>query len=324
MTSPVDGSYLNDQAYALCQTAIEHAIPWKIKSHTDANGTLIIDFGVHTSGGLQAGLTLAQICMAGASRVSLEPADDRLFPAPRLQVYTDQPIDACMASQYAGWPISGEDFFAMGSGPMRAKRGREHVLQTLAIQDPSLHAVGVLECDRLPSLGVCAQIANEAGIAPDKLVLCIAPTRSLAGTIQVVARSIETSMHKLFELGFDLRSIVCAHGVAPIPPIAIDFAKGIGRTNDAILYGGHVTLWVESEDSLIETLGPQIPSNSSKDFGQPFATIFKRYNYDFYQVDPGLFSPAIVSLINLKSGNSWRFGEFRPDVLEASFAERSA
>ena len=137
----------------------------------------------------------------------------------------------------------------------------------------------------------------------------------------MVARSVETSMHKLFELGFDLNSIVSGYGTAPLPPPALDFVQGIGRTNDAILYGGHVTLWVNAEDDRIREIGPKVPSIASCDYGIPFAQTFKKYDYDFYKVDPGLFSPAMITIINLKSGRSFRYGSLRPEILSQSFGE---
>jgi methenyltetrahydromethanopterin cyclohydrolase len=230
-------------------------------------------------------------------------------------------VHACMASQYAGWPVKHGKFFAMGSGPMRAKRGKEHVLEHLGIVDASSHAVGVLECDTLPDEAVLAMVAEECGVEPKNTVLCVAPTRSIAGTLQVVARSIETSMHKLFELGFDLKSVVSGYGSAPLPPPAIEFVQGIGRTNDSILYGSHVTLWVHANDDAIQSIGPNVPSAASRDYGIPFAETFKKYEYDFYKVDPGLFSPAMITLVNLKSGKSFRYGKLRPDLLAKSFGE---
>jgi len=283
----------------------------------------LIDFGCNTHGGIQAGLLLAKICMAGRGEVDMVPADRSLWPGPRIQVTTDAPCEACMGAQYAGWKVSVGDFFAMGSGPMRAKRGREEVLEKLHLVDPSPQAIGVLECEPLPGPEVFAAIASECGLRQEQVTLCVAPTRSLAGVIQVVARSIETAMHKLFELGFDLNAIISGHGVAPMPPIAKDFAKGIGRTNDAILYGGHVTLWIDSDDAVLQAIGPKLPSRASRDYGKPFAQTFKEYGYDFYRVDPGLFAPAVVTLINLRTGNSFRFGEIDAAILRSSFGEAS-
>jgi methenyltetrahydromethanopterin cyclohydrolase len=121
------------------------------------------------------------------------------------------------------------------------------------------------------------------------------------------------------ELGFDLSRIVSGFGVAPLPPVSADDLTGIGRTNDAVLYGGEVTLWVRGDDASLAELGPRIPSCSSSDHGQPFGEIFRRYDRDFYRIDPLLFSPAVVQLINLDTGRSYRFGHVLPDVLRRSF-----
>jgi methenyltetrahydromethanopterin cyclohydrolase len=312
---------LNEQAYGLCKSALGHANAWRIGVHHRPNGATILDFGVETLGGILAGQNLARICMSDRAKITLHPSVPSLGPWPQVQVTTDDPVHACMASQYAGWPVKKDKFFAMGSGPMRAKRGKEHVLEQLSISDSSPHAIGVLECDVLPEDSICELVASECGVDVGNVILCVAPTRSIAGTIQVVARSVETSMHKLFELGFDLQSVVSGFGSAPLPPPAVDFVQGIGRTNDAILYGGHVMLWVRADDSQIKDLGAKIPSLASRDYGIPFAKTFKRYEYDFYKVDPGLFSPAMISIINLKTGNSFRYGALRPDILAQSFGE---
>ena len=51
------------------------------------------------------------------------PARSAAGRAPLVQVVTDHPVRACLASQYAGWAIKEGKYFAMGSGPMRAAAG---------------------------------------------------------------------------------------------------------------------------------------------------------------------------------------------------------
>ena len=320
-SQPDTPQLLNESAFQLCQTTSSNASAWRVESHRLDNGATVLDFGVNANGGVNAGLMLAGICMSGRAQISINPSNHLLGPWGIIQVVTDDPVHACMASQYAGWPVKKDKFFAMGSGPMRVKRGKEHVLQTLGVTDTGATTVGVLECDSIPDSTIAEMIATECGVEAKNTVICVAPTRSIAGTIQVVARSVETSMHKLFELGFDLKSVVSGTGTAPLPPPALDFVQGIGRTNDAILYGGHVTLWVNATDDEIQAIGPKVPSLGSCDYGVPFAKTFKKYEYDFYKVDPGLFSPAMITIVNLKSGRSFRFGALRPDILEQSFGE---
>ncbi|TWT98458.1 methenyltetrahydromethanopterin cyclohydrolase [Stieleria varia] len=290
-------------------------------------GATLLDAGINRPGSLAAGLLLAKICMGGEADVSITPCDPGTFAVENgVFVHTDNPLISCLGCQYAGWPIQTDDFFAMGSGPMRLLRGKEPVLTELGLTEPSEHAVGVLESDKYPSASAIALIAKDCGVSPDKISLAIAPSTSIAGSVQVVARSIETAMHKLHELEFDVTSIISATGFAPLPPPAKpgDMVAGIGRTNDAMLYGARVTLWVECDDEEVAELIAEVPSCSSSDYGRPFAQIFKDYEYDFYKVDPLLFSPAMVTIHNLCSGRTFSAGKLDVDVLRTSFGLRAS
>jgi methenyltetrahydromethanopterin cyclohydrolase len=203
---------------------------------------------------------------------------------------------------------------------MRAVARREPLFDQLGYKEVSDRIVGVLETSKLPTPEVCRKIAEQCQVTPDHVILLAARTASIAGTVQVVARSVETALHKLHELGYDLKNVASGFGSAPLPPVAADDLAGIGRTNDAILYGGQVTLWVRDADARLAEIGPRVPSNASRDFGEPFGTVFERSGRDFYKIDPLLFSPAVVTLVNLTSGRAHRFGQLRPDVLSKSFS----
>lgn len=312
---------LNESALQLFQDSVDAAETLSCRIGS-VGGARLIDAGVETRGSLAAGLMLARLCLADAADVQLGPADfETLASNNAVFVRTDQPLRACLGSQYAGWPVQTDDFFAMGSGPMRLARGREEMLTELGLQESPEQVVGVLESDTLPSESAIALIAEQCGVAADKLAIAIAPTSSIAGSLQVVARSVETCMHKLHELDFDVRSVVSATGNAPLPPPAKpgEMIEGIGRTNDAMLYGATVTLWVDCEDDAIEAVAAKVPSSSSPDYGQPFAKIFAKYEYDFYRVDPLLFSPAVVTIHNLRSGRTWNHGRIDSKILQESF-----
>lgn len=311
---------LNLRAARRCDLLADDATAYRIAVMCQEGGARIIDCGVYAAGGIEAGLALAEICLADLGRVHLVSGGSDTWPGPAITVRTDQPTAACMASQYAGWQVAGDKFFAMGSGPMRAARGREEIFQEIGCVEQADRVVGVLETGKIPSAAICDHLASESGVEADKLTLLVAPTRSLAGAIQVVARSVETALHKLHTLGFDLRRVVSGFGQAPLPPMAADDLTAIGRTNDAVLYGGQVTLWVRGDDESLERLGPSVPSASSRDYGRPFGEVFAGYDHDFYRVDPLLFSPAVVTFVNLDSGRSFRFGETNADVLQQSFA----
>jgi methenyltetrahydromethanopterin cyclohydrolase len=311
---------LNERAWDIADDLATRAVELRVAVTVLENGTRIIDCGAKSQGSLEAGVLLAEACLAGLGRVSIASARTELWPGPSVSIATDQPLAACMAAQYAGWQITSEKYFAMGSGPMRAAGSREPLFDEIGLREKPDRVVGVLETRKLPPAAVCDRLAADCGVAPNQLTLLIAATASIAGTIQIVARSVETALHKMHEIGFDLNQIVSGFGTAPLPPVAADDLAGIGRTNDAILYGGEVTLWLTGDDAQIAQLGPKIPSSSSGDYGEPFAAIFERYNRDFYKIDPLLFSPASVTLINLTSGRMQRFGETNAAVLRQAFA----
>jgi methenyltetrahydromethanopterin cyclohydrolase len=315
---------LNERAQRLSDHLAATAAALRITVQTTSQGARILDCGVNVVGGVQAGLALARVCLAGQAEVSLVPGEVSGVACPLVQVLTDQPVLACMAAQYAGWQIAVGKFFAMGSGPMRAAYGKEELFNDLPGREQAPVAVGVLEARKLPDDAVIEYLCNALQVPAAKLTLLVAPAASMAGNLQVVARSVETALHKLHELKFDLSQVVSGFGSAPLPPVARDELHAIGRTNDAILYGGRVVLWVQAEDDQLAELGPKVPSSASHDHGATFATTFKRYGYDFYKIDPMLFSPAQVVFCNLKSGRSHVFGRVEPDVLRHSFLEENS
>jgi methenyltetrahydromethanopterin cyclohydrolase len=135
----------------------------------------------------------------------------------------------------------------------------------------------------------------------------------------VVARVLEVAMHKAHALHFPLENIIDGSGSAPICPPHPKFVKAMGRTNDAILFAGQVHLFVKGSDEDAEKLANALPSSTSKDYGKPFAEIFKQYDYDFFKVDAMLFSPASVIVTAVESGKSFRAGKLDNALLDQSF-----
>ena len=315
---PGGSANLNRGAAQLFDRVVADADRLRAAVHS-IGGATVVDLGIDVVGGLEAGRRLAEICLAGLGEVTLAQAGTADASRVSVVVQTDRPVEACLFAQYAGRKISVGKYFAMGSGPMRAASAEEAIFTHLGYRETSDVVVGVLETRKLPTVEVIQEISARCGVAPSGVRLCVAPTASLAGTAQVVARSIETALHKLHEVGFDVARVVSAFGSAPLPPVGKDDMAAIGRTNDAILYGGDVTLWVRGDDASLEAVGPQVPSNSSTDYGRPFAEIFAHYGHDFYKIDPRLFSPAVVTLVNLDTGRSFRYGETNADVLRRSF-----
>jgi methenyltetrahydromethanopterin cyclohydrolase len=121
-----------------------------------------------------------------------------------------------------------------------------------------------------------------------------------------------------------LHHVVDGTGAAPLPPPAADFLTAMGRTNDAILFGGRVQLFVDCDDAQAERLAVNLPSSGSKDYGKPFARVFKDAGNDFYRIDPHLFAPAVVAVTALKSGRTFHAGAVDEKLLDASFGGADA
>ncbi|WP_428029296.1 methenyltetrahydromethanopterin cyclohydrolase [Ancylobacter sp.] len=283
-------------------------------------GARIVDAGIAARGGLEAGRRIAEICLGGLGTVSLNTSGRFVRWGTMVTVTTADPVIACLGSQYAGWSLAEGDFFALGSGPARALWGKEALFEELGYRDSAHNACLVLEVDRMPPDVLVARIAEECGIAPEKLTLILTPTSSLAGTVQIVARVLEVALHKTHALHFPLDRVVDGIGSSPLPPPAPDFVAAMGRTNDATLYGGDVQLFVTGPESEARELAEGLPSSSSRDHGRTFAEIFTAYKGDFYAMDPMLFSPARVTVTALETGRSFTFGAFHDDILERSFA----
>jgi methenyltetrahydromethanopterin cyclohydrolase len=314
---------MNERAWTHADWCVERSVDLRLAVHTVANGARIIDAGVDVDGGFGAGRALAELCMGGLGRVEYATLTIDGESWPGVQVWTDHPSQACMASQYAGWMINPDGFFAMGSGPLRAQaRVERELFGKLGYVENASRGVLVLETRTLPGSDVAAWVADKARVSAPALTLAVAPTASIAGGIQIVARVLETGLHKMDTIGFDVTRVVSAMGTAPLAPPAKSDIRAIGRTNDCILYGGQARYTIRATDDELAQLADRLPACASPDYGTPFYDVFKRYDNDFYKIDPMLFSPAEVWLTSATSGRTFHGGGLNAAVLRASLFER--
>jgi methenyltetrahydromethanopterin cyclohydrolase len=284
------------------------------------NGTTVVDCGVCARGGIKAGLLFAETCLGGSGTCTVQPVSAGDLCVPGVMVYVDNPSVGCMGCQYAGWAVKAGKYFAMGSGPARIKFGAEELMQTLGYEDVGTCAVLALEAGKLPSVEAANYIAGRCGVSGEDLYLLVARTASVVGSLQIAARVVETGLHKLTELGFDVKRIISGSGTSPLAPVADGDLKAIGATNDCILYGGRVWYTVDCDDSEIEKILDRIPSNSSRDYGKPFFELFQECK-DFYAIDPMLFSPAEVFINNMHSGRLFHAGALNVALLNRTFGK---
>ena len=300
----------------LCNQADEYDV---IVGETKSGATLI-DAGIKAKGGFLAGKLITEICLGGygKARISHTRLDDLEFPS--ILIYTDNPAIATLGSQFAGWQIKVGDYSAIGSGPARALalKPRE-IYEKIGYRDETDVAVIVLETTKEPPETVITHICEQSRITPDNLSIILVPTTSIAGSIQVSGRIVETGVHKLMKLGLDPKVIMYAWGYAPIASIHPKFAQAMGRTNDAILYTGitHYVVQYDNDEKLKEIV-EKAPSLTSQSYGLPFYEIFKNAGYDFYKIDPNLFAPAVVMVNNAKTGSVFKAGQINVEVFKRS------
>lgn len=311
---------VNRRALKLVEKLCENADEYGVLIKETSVGATLIDAGIHAKGGFQAGKLITEICLGGYGKVEIYPAqfDDLILPS--VFVHTNHPAVSTLGSQFADWQIKQGDYTAIGSGPARAlARKNQELYEKIGYQDESDATVLVLEASAEPPEPVIEKVADDCGVQVNKLSLILVPTTSVAGSLQVSGRIVETGLHKLVKVGLDPKRVTNAFGSAPIAPVHPKFVVAMGRTNDAILYAGFAHYDVAGySDEKLRGFVEQAPSSASKSYGQPFQQTFKSVNYDFYKIDPNLFAPAAVSACNLDTGNVFRAGQVNIQVLRRS------
>jgi methenyltetrahydromethanopterin cyclohydrolase len=314
---------INAAAQPLVEALVRDAARLRLGVETHPAGCRIVDAGIQRPGGLEAGRRIAEICLGGLGDVRLMSTPHR-WPL-RVSVTASDPVLACLGSQYAGWSLAvGEGkgaFHALGSGPGRSLSVKEPLFEELGYRDAADATCLVLEVDKTPPDAVVEKVARDCGVEPGRLTLVLTPTRSLAGVVQIVARVLEVALHKVHTLGFPLAQVRDGSASAPVPPPAPDFLNAMGRTNDAIIFGGVVELFVDTEEDAAKDLAERLPSSACGDYGRPFAQVFKEVKYDFYKIDPNLFAPASAVVCNMRTGKVYRAGAVDDALLAASFGE---
>ena len=283
-------------------------------------GCKIVDAGIKTVGSIEAGLQISEICLGGLGKVNLIPSEKYKNSSYFLSVFASKPVLACLGSQYAGWSLSSQNFFSLGSGPVRSIAQKEEIFKELNYTDKGNKTSIILEVDQYPPAEIVKKISEDTKIKSNEITFILTPTTSIAGNIQVVARVLEVAIHKIHELKFPLEKIVHGIGHAPLPPLARNFVSGMGRTNDSIIYGGIVQLFMKGSDVELKKLAKDLPSQNSKDYGKPFEAIFEKYKRDFYKIDGLLFSPAQVIINSLESGKTYSYGKVNKKLIELSFS----
>lgn len=288
------------------------------------NGSTVIDAGVNVNGSIKAGELYTKVCLGGLADVGISiPGDlSEKFALPSVKVKTDYTAISTLCSQEAGWAVDVDDFFALGSGPARALALKPaETYEKIGYKDDANIAILTLEADKLPGADVTEAIADDCNVSTEDVYLLVAPTSSLVGSIQISGRVVENGTYKMLEvLNFDVNKIKHAAGIAPIAPIGPDRLKTMGKTNDAIIFGGRTYYYIESEEGDdIKSIAEKLPSSTSDVYGKPFSDVFKEADFDFYKIDRGMFAPAEVVINDFRTGEVFRTGCVDDKLLMKSF-----
>jgi methenyltetrahydromethanopterin cyclohydrolase len=315
---------VNLEAKKTVDQMIEKADMLNIAVSKLENGSTVIDCGVNVSGSFKAGELYTKVCLGGLAEVGISiPGDlSENFAIPSVKIKTNFPAISTLGAQKAGWSVSVGDFFALGSGPARALALKPaETYEEIGYKDDADVAILTLEADKLPGADVADSIASDCGVSPENVYLLVAPTSSLVGSIQIAGRVVENGTYKMLEfIKFDVTKVKHAAGIAPIAPVDPDGLKAMGKTNDAVLFGGRTYYYVESEEGDdIKSVAEKLPSSSSDGYGKPFYDVFKEAEFDFYKIDKGMFAPAEVVINDLRTGEMFRAGSVNVELLKKSF-----
>jgi methenyltetrahydromethanopterin cyclohydrolase len=238
-----------------------------------------------------------------------------------VEVYTAEPLLACLCSQIGGYPLSSGYFAAIGSGPGRAKAALDidHSFHYTDYRDTSDEVVFGIQANHFPDVTMAEQVASDCRVKSENVYFLAHKTSSIVASIQVSARILEQTINKMVKKDFDLNTLEYARGLCVVAPVDLDSEEAMGKINDCLLYGGQAEFWVKWDDRKIEEILPKLVTESSRDYGRLFKELFAEAGKDFYKMDLDIHSPASVQIVNMNSGNMFRAGRMRDDLIKKSF-----
>jgi len=310
---------INELAFKLVEKLLAKPEYYGITVEKLPSGGTVIDTGLEAPGGYEAGLMTTRVAMGGAGTATLGYADFGGLNLPTVVVSTDHPAVALFGAQLAGWRVKVEGYTADGSGPARALALKpKKVFAKIEYQDEADVAVLLLETERKPPDEAAVFVAESCGVDPGNVYLLLTSTTSMAGMVQISGRVVETGLFRLDVLGLDLKKVRYGVGYAPVMPVHVDWGKAMGRAEDALTYGGVTSYIVDEDDDTLKDLADKAPSSNCKDYGKTSYEIYKAVDFDFTQIDPALFAPAVVSLTSSQTGTTFTCGEINSDIIKSS------
>ena len=247
--------------------------------------------------------------MGGLGAISFAPLVLGGRWLPGLTVVTDHPALACLGSQYAGWRLDRDGYFAMASGPGRALIRAEELYDDLDVDERAEQAVLCLETRDAPPDELAAYVAERAGVGAGR------PDAPLRADREPGRRRPDRRAR-----GRD-RAAQAARARVRRPPrgerrsAAARCRRSAARTRRRS--GARTTPSSTAARSSSPWTRPTTSSEprAAAALRRPRATTAsrsarssRRADWDFYEIDPLLFSPAEVRLVSAASGRSFHAG----------------
>lgn len=317
---------VNKRAMEIVKTIIKEKDALNIGVYTLNNGSTVIDMGVNYTGGYQAAKHLVEITLGGLGYLQYSTFNLYGLELPQVEIYTDNPVTACLSCQLSGWPLpelKTDNIVPLISGPIRTIVKEDKFAKVFPYTDINDEVVVALQGGLIPDVKLTDYLASKSGVDPKNVYVLTAATGSLPGMVNVVARTLETSLWRLHALGFNPEKVISAWGRAPIPPIAKDEYTSMIRSNTFVYYGGTVGLTVDCDDKEITDILPKIvlSKETTKQYGIPFGKLLAEANGNIFEMRKFTHSVTKVNFYNIRSGNTFKYGEIDPVVMQDCLEE---
>ncbi|NMC79273.1 MAG: methenyltetrahydromethanopterin cyclohydrolase [Chloroflexi bacterium] len=291
--------------------------------HQLKNGAIVIDMGIEAPGGWMAGKLFVEATIGGLGHVDFGRFQLGQIDLPSIDVYIDHPATACLSSQFSSWPLPQSEvpgaIRPLGSGPARAIARIDFFSKLWDYQDNHHETVFAIQADALPDESLAEEVARECHLSPKNLYILAVKTGSIAGSIQVCSRTIETSIWCLHYRGFDLHKVICGSGTCPVvPPVADEF-KALVRVNAAVVYGGSVRYVVDATDEEVQAVIDRLPTSAAPRYGEPFVKFLEESGRDVFKTDVDINSVAHYEIMNYATGNVFSAGKIEEAYLNELF-----
>lgn len=283
-------------------------------------GATVIDTGVEVASGYLTGLKLIEIAMGGLGTATLTFMDYDGLMLPTVVVTTDYPAISLLGSQLAGWTVKAEGFHGFGSGPARALALKpKRVFEKIKYKDQYDSAVLLLETEMKPTNEAALEVSKMCNVKPENLYLVLTTSNTLAGSVQVSGRVVETGLYRLDFLGFDPLKVVYAVGFAPVMPPHPDPNVSVSREEDALIYGGSSQYIVDFEnEEKLKEFSVKAPATTWPEYGKTSYEALKAVNFDWSKLDPSFFAIGAVTIVNRRTGKVLASGKIYPEMIKKS------